>query len=126
MGQQQLLLIVLGVIIVGVAIVGGSLYFSAFSVDAKRNNIINECVNLAALAHQFYRRPAEYGGGGRTFTGWKIPRELKSTANGTYTIKTIEPQKVIVEAIGTEKVTGTEELKVTIDILPDTYQVTHN
>ena len=36
MGQQQLLLIVVGVIIVGIAVVAGINVFSTFAVNAKR------------------------------------------------------------------------------------------
>ena len=40
MGQQQLLLIVLGVILVGIAIILGVNLFRANAVESKRNNVI--------------------------------------------------------------------------------------
>ncbi len=77
MGQQQLLLIVLTVIIVGIAIIVGINLFITNSVESKRNNIIDECVNLASMAQQFYLKPTALGGGGKKFTGWDVPNQLK-------------------------------------------------
>ena len=54
MGQQQLLLIVLGAIIVGLGIVIGLSLFRNYAIDTKRNNVMNDCVNLAAIAQQYY------------------------------------------------------------------------
>lgn len=123
MGQQQLLLIVLGVIIVGVAIVMGINLFQANAVEAKRNNVTNELVNLAAMAQQFYQRPSTLGGGNRTFTGWQIPAGLTSTANGSYKIKSIDAQQIVVIGTGNEVVTGADSVQVQIAINPSTYLV---
>ena len=70
MGQQQLLLIVLGVIIVGIAVVVGINVFTASSVEANRNALIGDATNLASMAQQYYRKPTALGGGNQTFTGW--------------------------------------------------------
>ncbi|WKZ69056.1 MAG: hypothetical protein QY331_13935 [Melioribacteraceae bacterium] len=123
MGQQQLLLIVLGVIIVGIAIVMGINLFKANAVEAKRNNVTNELVNLAAMAQQFYQRPTALGGGSRTFTGWQIPAELTSTANGSYKIESIDAQQIILIGTGNEVVTGNDSVQVQIEINPSTYLV---
>lgn len=84
MGQQQLLLIVLGVIIVGIAIVVGINLFTAGAEEANKDGITADLVNLASLAQQHYRKPAAMGGGDNTFTGFAIPTQLASTANGSY------------------------------------------
>ena len=67
MGQQQLLLIVLSVIIVGIAITLGITLFSANAIEQKRNEVINECALLASEAQLYYRRPVTLGGGGKSF-----------------------------------------------------------
>jgi hypothetical protein len=88
MGQQQLLLIILGVIIVGIAIAVGTSMFSSGSVQANRDGIVNDLNNLAANAYQFKIRPTTMGGGGGTYTGgtgYAIPTKLASNENGTYT-----------------------------------------
>ena len=105
MGQQQLLLIVLGVIIVGVALVVGINLFSANAISSNRDGVVSELNNLAANAQQYYRTPTAMGGGGYTFTGWTIPVHLDSTANGTYTI-TVSAQTVTIVGTGNEKNAG--------------------
>ncbi|MFC2135924.1 hypothetical protein ACFLR4_01710 [Bacteroidota bacterium] len=89
MGQQQLLLIVLGVIIVGIAVVVGINVFTAQSEESVKDAIISDCVNLAASAHQYWRKPTEMGGGGRSFAGWNIPPGLDTTANGIFNISVV-------------------------------------
>lgn len=88
MGQQQLLLIILGVIIVGIAIAVGISMFSSSSVQSNKDAIINDMNNLSANAYQFRIRPTTMGGGGGSYTGgngYAIPTKLASNDNGTYT-----------------------------------------
>lgn len=86
MGQQQLLLIVLGVIIVGIAVVVGINVFTAQSEESSKDAIVSDCTNLGAMAQQYFRKPTAMGGGGNSFVGWAIPSNLDTTANGTYAI----------------------------------------
>jgi hypothetical protein len=122
MGQQQLLLIVLGIIVVAIAVLLGIWLFNVNAVDAKRNNVINELVNLSAMAHGFYLRPVTMGGGGHTFTGWRLPGELKVTANGSY-LATVYQDSVVVTGTGNEVVTGNDSVKVKISVYSNTYKV---
>ena len=84
MGQQQLLLIILGVIIVGIAIAVGLSLFSAQSIESNRDAMINDINNLNAHAYQYYIRPISMGGGGGTFVGYTIPLKMSSNDNATY------------------------------------------
>ena len=84
MGQQQLLLIVLGVIVVGIAVVVGINLFTANAVSANRDGVVADLTNLGSMAQQYYRKPTAMGGGGNTFTGWVIPTKTDTTPNGTY------------------------------------------
>ena len=108
MGQQQLLLIVLGVIVVGIAVVVGINLFNANAVSANRDGVVSDLNNLGAMAQQFYKKPTSMGGGGNDFTGagsapsWTMPPQLDTTANGTYTI-TVAAQTVTIVGTGTEK-----------------------
>lgn len=122
MGQQQLLLIVLGIIIVGIAIIMGITLFQANAVEAKRNNVTNELVNLASHAQQFFLKPKALGGGARNFTGWKIPSELITTANGHYTIESIAEDEIVILGTGNEVVTGNDSVKVSITINSTSFQ----
>ena len=129
MGQQQLLLIVLGVIIVGIAIVVGINLFNANSVSANRDAVISDLNNLAAQAHQYYMRPTSMGGGGNTFTGWDITKTgLSSTPNGTYTA-TVTATQVTLTGTGVQKVDATNNVTVGMLVrvapLADSGYVTH-
>jgi len=121
MGQQQLLLIVLGVIVV----VGINL-FNANATSANRDGIISDLNNVSAMAQQYYKKPGSMGGGGNTFTGWAIPTGLDSTANGTYT-ETVAAQTVTLVGLGTEKGTdGSNPVKATATVTGNTISVTVN
>jgi len=110
MGQQQLLLIILGVIIVGIAVAVGITMFQDNAVSANRDAVTNDLVQLAAKAQQFYRKPAALGGGGNSFASLTANAAgmalLVSTAfsnndNGTYTIKTDgNGTKVVFQGVG--------------------------
>ena len=84
MGQQQLLLIILGVIIVGIAIAVGLSLFSAQSVQANHDAIINDLNNIAANAYQYYIRPASMGGGANSYASYAIPSRMSSNENASY------------------------------------------
>lgn len=64
MGQQQLLLLVLGIVIVGLAVVVG---IQAFS-ENQRSNVVdgltNDLVNVASAAQEWALTPEAMGGGG--------------------------------------------------------------
>ena len=99
MGQQQLLLIVLGVIVVGIAVVVGINLFNASAEEANKDGIVSDCTNLGAMAQQYYKKPSSMGGGANSFVGWSIPSGLDSTSNGTYAASGL--------AAGNATITGT-------------------
>jgi hypothetical protein len=84
MGQQQLLLIILGVIIVGIAIAVGLSLFTANSIQANKDAIINDVNNIAANAYQYRIRTTAMGGGNNSYVGYVIPSRLSSNSNATY------------------------------------------
>ena len=107
MGQQQLLLIILGVIIVGIAIAVGLQLFQSGSVGANQDAMINDAMNIAAHADQWRIRPVAMGGGGGDFTDDIIARVngntgLMETGNATF----------VVAAAGANgiEITGTSDL----------------
>ena len=88
MGQQQLLLIVLGIIIVGIAIAVGVNMFQSSAVDTNRQSMISDLANLAAKAQRYYRTPTELGGGAQNFMDFKLGRLDTANANGSYRLAT--------------------------------------
>ena len=122
MGQQQLLLIVLGVIVVGIAVVVGINLFNANAVSSNRDGVVSDLNNLGAMSQQFYKKPTSMGGGGNTFTGWTLPAELDTTANGNYTV-TVNAQSVTIQGYGTEKAPNGSKINHTASVGPSAITV---
>ena len=118
MGQQQLLLIVLGVIVVGVAIAVSITLFRANAIDRKRELLVNESHNIGSIAISYYKRPIMIGGGGQTFTGWQIPSALQSTVNGSYTAQ-VSASNVVIIGTGTEVITDGDSIKIETTVTGD-------
>ena len=102
MGQQQLLLIVLGVIIVGVAVI---------------------TMNIAMMAQEYNKKPIILGGGGGSFTDWKMPAKMYKTAAGSYSA-TVQSDEVTLVGTGNEVVNGTDSVKVQIIVFSDSLATT--
>ena len=111
MGQQQILLIVLGVIIVGIAVLVGILLFQHNSVEEKRDLVINESLHIAQLAQQYYLKPSSLAGGNNSFDGWDIPAQFSTGANGSYTAL-VNPTLVEITGTGNEIVSGGDLIQV--------------
>jgi hypothetical protein len=127
-GQQQLLLIVLVMIIVGIAVVFSITLFRQRAIDSKRDLLINECGNLAMDAMKYYKKPSNLGGGGNSFVGWSIPDILTITATGNYTTTsgnystTIFSDSVLIIGMGNDVLNGTDSVKVQISVYQDNYK----
>ncbi len=96
MGQQQLLLIILGVVIVGVSVMVGVGMFQDNAVDHNRAVLIADLKYLSTRAIQYYNRPTTLGGGSRSFVGLTADArgigllagaKYIDNANGMYSIK---------------------------------------
>jgi hypothetical protein len=94
MGQQQLLLIVLSIIIVGIAVVVGINMFNSSADSSQVDAVTSDCTTMAAAAQQYYIKPASMGGGGNSFAGLTAAKLMPaqgawpagSNDNGTYTV----------------------------------------
>ena len=69
MGQQQLLLVILVTIIVGIATVVAINTFGAASESANMDAVNNDLASIASSAQGYYMKPGMLGGGGKSFTG---------------------------------------------------------
>jgi hypothetical protein len=126
MGQQQLLLIVLGVIIVGIAIVVGINIATTSAQSSNRDGVISDLNTLANFAHQYYRKPTGMGGGNNSFTGWTIPPAIDTTGHGTF-VATVAGQTVTLVGTGNEIGNdGSAKVKATATVTPTTIAVTIN
>jgi len=69
MGQQQLLLVILVTIIVGIATVVAINTFGTAADQANIDAVRQDMLQISASAQQYYMRPEMLGGGGRSFAG---------------------------------------------------------
>jgi type II secretory pathway pseudopilin PulG len=100
LGQQQLLLIVLSVIIIGIAIVIALTLIEENQVESNKDGLYADNMNIAGLAQQYYIRLKALGGGEFSFVGFNIPAGLQETGNGYYTITEATVEKVIITGKG--------------------------
>ncbi len=116
MGQQQLLLIVLGVIIVGIAIVVGFNSFQSSATSTNRDAVIKDLLTLCAKGQEYYKKPASLVGGNNSYTGFTMPIGTSTTANGTASTTVTAQTLVFVETgleIGND---GTTNVKATATV----------
>jgi hypothetical protein len=73
LGTNQVLLIVLGIIIVGVAIIAGTGLMEVGYDNQIKDLAIQHVHVIGGLATKYYRTPKELAGGGGSFSGFKIP-----------------------------------------------------
>ena len=133
MGQQQLLIVILGTIIVGIAISVAVLMFNDQASATNRDEVVADLAHLSSLAQAYYRKPRILGGGGGSFTGLTL-RSLTSNPahprnlNGTYTMDPDPvggtPSYVTIIGVGTETGTnGTDRVKVVMLVYADSISV---
>jgi len=130
MGQQQLLLIVLGVIIVGIAVVVGINLFNANAEESTKDTMVSEGTNLGAMAQQYFKKPVALGGGGNDFTnfnvapappapGYVVPANLLDTPTADWVPGTGTATGIIIT--GTPKIAD-YEWTVVVTVTPTTIQ----
>ena len=110
MGQQQLLLVILVTIIVGIATVVAINTFGSAADQANIDAVNNDVATLASAAQGYYMRPDMLGGGGRTFDdlefeGLAFPATGITTLglsaqneNGTYVLSDVGGQSFTITA----------------------------
>lgn len=101
MGTQQLLLITVGVIIVALMIFTGINLMRSYFETANRDQLISTLYDLGVMAQQHYKKPTAQGGGGGRYSGWTIPRQLRTIAAGTIRA-TVRPTRIDFTATGKE------------------------
>jgi hypothetical protein len=88
MGTQQLLLIILGVVLIGIMVTVGIFLFQDQASATNRDQLSNDLVYLAVQAQKHYRRPSVLGGGSNSFGGLTMTKltNMSSNANGIYVL----------------------------------------
>jgi hypothetical protein len=102
MGQSQLLIILLGVFLIGVAIYFGISAFSSNSSETARSALINDLGSFASAARAYYVRASTQGGGGKSFAGMTVGRFLPAgeNENGRYFVESAGNQECVLIGVG--------------------------
>ena len=110
MGTQQILLIVLGVIIVGIAAVVG---ISIFGTNAQQSNadaVLSDCLRIATGAQAWCGKPSMLGGGNYSFNSLTLQKcgwQSASNENGTYQLSQVSHDHVYIVGMGKQNVSVT-------------------
>jgi hypothetical protein len=86
MGNQQLLLILLGVVIVGIAVAVGISLTREYYDDSVGDSVQASLMRLVTEAYEFHEKPKSMGGGGHTFIGFVIPESYHKDLYGMFGI----------------------------------------
>lgn len=112
MGQQQLLLLVVTTVIVGLALIIGVEVFGSSMAKANEDSVRKDIIEISSRLQQYYRTPQELGGGGYNFASSLTFNNIGyyddgvsgtgyENANGTYTIS-VSGSVVTIEGTGNE------------------------
>jgi len=126
MGTQQILLIVLSVIIVGVAVAVGIQMMNSQAVNSNRSAVKSDLQILGTSIMQYYREPSNTGGAGGSILngteetlykhmGWDSNPD--TTATGVFTLDITGTNVVEIVGVGTEiGIDGTNPVGATLTI----------
>jgi hypothetical protein len=132
MGTQQILLIVLSVIIVGVAVAVGITMFATQATNSNRQALVGELQNFGAAAMQYYKTPASQGGGGGASPGFGVDLPAAKAGvgiamgfaaagtltddTGTFTLGWTSASVITITGVGTEKTKAGDLVQATITV----------
>lgn len=122
MGQQQLLLLLAGVILIGLAIVIAVKLFDVNALESNRDAVYIDTVSLVANAQHCYQLPRMLSGGGGSFVGYTLPEELAQNENGTYTVSNVTESSVTITGVGNEQDPAGRSYQVTTIATPNSVQ----
>ena len=105
MGQQQLLLVILVTIIVGIATVVAINTFGSAADSANLDAVRQDMASIAASAQGYYMKPGALNGGGQDFSGMTFEdlafggditatNTIATNSNGTYKLGTVGPNSI--------------------------------
>ena len=125
MGQQQLLLIVLGFIVVGTAVILGINMYSAAETETNREELVSVLTSLSVMAQEYYQTPTMLGGGNKKFKKWKVPKFYKKFESGKIKAKVNKKgNEVTITATGTAKGNdGKKKVKVEAKVKSTSFKI---
>lgn len=130
MGQQQLLLLTLAAILVGIGVLLGINMFQENAAQANLDAVIQRSLSLGSQAQAWYKRPVAMGGGGQSFNGFNLqdlgfPAVGDTTEDGTFLVSSASGTSCVIVGTGKEDLNGDgNPLQVTITVSSNSASVT--
>jgi Tfp pilus assembly protein FimT len=125
MGNQQLLILAIGVVVLAIAVAVGITWFQDQAASSNRDELAMDMSQFAVRAQAYYRRPRTLAGGEGSFGALRMDK-LTSQArnlNGSYTIETdpvpAAAQNIKLIGTGTECLADGRPVKVVMMVYPD-------
>ena len=117
MGQQNLLIIVVGIMVVAIAVTVAIAMFRGNSIETARNNLIVDLGFYAQKAREYYWKPRAQGGGDRSFANVRIDNLAYSTQNenGRYYVESSTNDEVVLLGVG-RMISGDDTIRVRMKV----------
>ncbi|MBE2280835.1 MAG: hypothetical protein IAE91_10615 [Ignavibacteriaceae bacterium] len=119
MGQQQLLLIVLSVIIVAIAVITGINMFQQNAQSFKKDQMINEAMTISVDARKFWLLPLSSGGGGNSFLNYRIPEGLRISETAIYSLTDVTAGSLKIVGTDRNRQMGSDAVTITVVVYPE-------
>lgn len=122
MASQQMLLIILGILVIGIAFVIGISMFNEGATQNNRDAVMIEMIQMATRAQGYYRTPKNQGGGGNSFAGLKSIRQLTlkdDGINASYSLARTTQGLAIVGIGKTVGIDGINPVKYVLIVMKD-------
>jgi hypothetical protein len=102
MGQQQLLLLTLGFIVVSMSVYTGTRMSEVYYQNSCRDQLIINMQGLIGLTESYAKKPVSMGGGGGKYSGLHLTSRLLNTTAGDITYL-VTANQIIFTGNGAEK-----------------------
>ncbi len=121
MSNQQTLLIILAILIIGATIAVAIAFFNDQSAASNRDGLTSDLLNFSVRVHQYYVRPKTWGGGEKSFEGLTMDyiTNRPSNAHGSYSILSVAEEQVVIRGVGISKGNDGNPIMVVMSVFPD-------
>jgi len=131
MGSQQVLMIVIGIIVVGVAVAVGIMIFNNMSFSANKTAVANDLQEFSTRMSQYWMLPTSMGGANQNVNnvteagvgsslGFQLDTGIykNTNENGEYRVISIDNGVVVIAGLGSAEKGGKHPFaQITIDLL---------
>ncbi len=91
-GEQKLLVIAVGSLLISIAILVGYSLFKGSAVTTNREQLVTNLMALASKAQVHYKKPAFMAGGEGSFNNFQLSPGDTGNANGSYSCSNKKPK----------------------------------